>query len=104
MGRVIIELQGAHQHILRIGGFENCNATGLKHPDSFIEQVEQHLEREMFNDVKTGHTANATVAQSTDICEDIPFDHVQPSLTAFIHQRAVALHPYALYSVLLKEL
>src|SRR5215475_6417171 len=104
MGRVIIELQGAHQHILRIGGFENCKTTGLKHPDSFIEQVEQHLEREMFNNVKSGHTANTTVGQSTEIREDIPFDHVQPSLTAFIHQHTVALHPYALYSFLLKEL
>jgi hypothetical protein len=61
MGRIIIELQGAHQYILRIGRFENRHATRLKHPDGFIEHIEQHLEWKMLNDVKTGYTADAAI-------------------------------------------
>jgi hypothetical protein len=104
MGRVTIKPQSAHQHILRIGGFENRYTTGLKHPDGFIEHIEQHLEWEMLDDVKTGHTADTAVGQGTEIRQHIPFYHVKPSLTAFLHQHTVALDPFPLQPFLSKQL
>ena len=37
MSRVDIEFLGAHQHILRIGGFKNGDSPGTEDPDGFIE-------------------------------------------------------------------
>ncbi len=92
VGWIDIKVVASHQDVLRIGGLENRDSSGLQYADGLVDQFDQSIQGEMLDDVESGHGADTGIRQRPQVLECVFLSDVQPFLFALGNENAIGIN------------
>src|SRR5205814_2452297 len=96
--RVEIEVVAAYDDVIGIRCFEDRDTTRTKHPQHFIQQHRQRIEREMLDDMKSGDGPGTLVRHVLQILKQILFGDVEVTRPTLFDLKPVAVYAACLYA------